>query len=315
MKKNINQKSQRVYDTYLVSLIKENFLKNHLALYKRCITDITPPCYPTTNDFSIKGRGESYLTSVIDHPYAREEGVRSLLAMLSCNDENYVILDVFGGNAYIARLAKLLNYKGTIITNDISSYMVEITIKDKYPTTWQSADNLHCIRYKSLNGILFAYGAHHLPINRRIDAYKEAYRVLKKNGKFVLHDFSNESSMVKYFKNVVDQFSSTGHNFTHFDETETKNLLTGIGFKNIRSMKIRDDFVFHAKNQNQVLGKCAEYVYYMYCLEKIGDINDPKTKTLILNSVREILGLRVKIFNDQYQCKLNREALVITGNK
>lgn len=299
----------------LVSLLKDNFAKNHNDLFNRCISDISPPVYPASDDFGNEGRGKYFLSSVADYPLAREEGVRSLLALFPCKNENDIVFDGFGGNAYIARMAKTSGYKGIIITNDISCDMVEMSVKEGYPTTWQSVDNLHSVKTGSLNGVLFAYGVHHLPIDKRPTAFKEAWRVLKNSGRFVLHDFANESNMAIFFRDVVDKFSITGHDFPHFDEQETCSLFSETGFREVTSLRIQDDFVFDSETESQALENCADYVYNMYGLQKLGDINTQEVKNKILSFIRDIFGLEIRAFGYKYQCRMKREAIVFIGDK
>jgi len=299
---------------YIVSLIEENFKSKYKCIFERCIKEITPPEILKTDDFGKNGRGHQYLTSVFSYPSAREEGACSLLSLFPDGEDN-VIFDGFGGNGYVAKIAQKNNFKSIFITNDISSDMVENSIKEGFPTTWQSADNLNSIKTGTLDGVLYAYGVHHLPVEKRVTAFREVYRVLENKGKFVLHDFSNESRMALFFNEVVNKYSITGHDCPHFDEQETQDLLKEAGFKNIVCFETQDDFVFNEESENKALEKCANYIYYMYALEKIGNIYNKSTVNKILDITDALLGIEFKQVDSKYECRVKRNAIVFDSDK
>ena len=192
--------------------------------------------------------------------------------------------------------------------------MVLNAIEDGFPATWQSADNLSSIRDNSLDGVLYAYGVHHLAIDKRLIAFRDIHRVLKSGGTFVLHDFKNESTMARFFKDVVDKYSITGHNFPHFDESETRQMLIEVGFR-VKSMEKPDDFIFEGKNEDDVLRVCAHYIHSMYGLERLGDITENHTVERLLDITDQFLGIAVNHVNSHCECRVKRNAIIFVADK
>ncbi|VVC04623.1 Ubiquinone/menaquinone biosynthesis C-methyltransferase UbiE [Candidatus Burarchaeum australiense] len=292
----------------------EHFKTGFPELYGKCIRNGIEK-QPTENlEFTLDGRGLQYLNSVFRYPLARKEGATALFKLLG-NMRNLVILDAFGGNGYLTRISKEIGTGAKIITNDISSFMVLCSMELGNPTTWQSADDLFLMKDGCSDAVVMAYGTHHLPVARRLPALQEAYRVLKKGGKLLLHDFENDSSMARFFREVVERYSVTGHNHAHFDREKTLLLFRNAGFRETSVTTLHDDFVFRNGSEKESLADLLEYFYLMYGLEKLGDMRAQKTKDKLYALINEYLGTKCSRSGKEWECRASREAVVFIGEK
>lgn len=183
--------------------------------------------------------------------------------------------------------------------------------------TWQSATNLQWIVSNSLNGVLLAYGVHHIPEASRIDAFSEAYRVLEGDGRLVFHDFESNSKMALFFREVVDEFSTTGHDCKHFESREVVGLMQKVGFKEVSFKILDDDFVFLGGSLNEAKYLCVKYVYRMYGLVRLGSFSESKTMSTLFELIDNILGTKLEILQaggtSIYKLSVKRSALVVFG--
>src|SRR3954471_19384588 len=142
----------------------------------------------------------------------------------------FKILDVLGGDGTLARLCKTLGGRApTIYTADISRLMIDACHAQALPCVRQSATR-SLFRDDVLDGVLIAYGSHHLDANARRLAVREAHRTLRPGGRLVLHDFEIGGRCAKWFDSIVHPYSRTGHPHEHFSRQEMFHLLTSAGF-------------------------------------------------------------------------------------
>ncbi len=291
-----------------------HFKTNFPELYEQCIRNGVEKQPKETAEFTLDGRGLQYLNSVSIYPLARKEGATAIFGLLG-TVEKQVILDVFGGNGYLARISHEIETGAEIITNDLSSFMVLSSMELNNPTTWQSADDLFLMKDGCLDAVVMAYGVHHLPIARRLPALQEAYRVLKKGGKLLLHDFENDSNMARFFREVVDRYSITGHNHEHFDRKKTISLFRTTGFRETTATMLHDDFVFRNGSETDCLADCLKYFYLMYGLEKLGSMQAQENRDGLYALISKYLGIRSSRSGSEWECRASREAIVFIGKK
>lgn len=292
----------------------EHFRSNFPVLYKVCIKDAPDKQFSESIEFGLEGRGVQFLNSISKYPLARKEGTFGIFQLLG-DSEGKIVLDVFGGDGYLTRMAKELGLNIKIITNDFSSFMVLRSIERGNPTTFQSAEELFLIKDSCLDAVVMAYGTHHLPPKKRLSAIQEAYRVLKKGGKFILHDFEDNSKMARFFRDVADKYSLTGHYHQHFNRKETEALFRKSGFVGVRSFSLVDDFVFQNLTKKGSLENCLEYFYLLYGLEKLGRIEAEETKNKLYTLIKKYLGIKVTSCNKKYECRVSRKAIIFFAEK
>ena len=221
------------------------------------------------------GRGELYRSAQKD-PLVRAVGIRNLFAMLTpsrdINDlsSEHRILDVLGGDGVLARAISQLALPGSapsVLTSDVSEDMVAAARAYGLFALCQAAQNLF-LKDDIMNGVIIAYGTHHIPRDQLVWACSEALRVLKPGSRIVLHDFEVNSPMSRWFGEVVDPYSLTGHNFPHFTRGEIEECLHKAGFVDITLQYMYDPFILTADSAEEAESLLAKYLLNMYGLVK-----------------------------------------------
>jgi SAM-dependent methyltransferase len=230
-------------------------------------------------EFSEKGRGIQWAVTIEQHLRVRRCGASMLLASLNHRGTNssdsrgpYCLLDVFGGAGFIAQFAReIYGFKGTVLTSDPSPVMVQRSLEKGLPAFWQRAQDLFMTRSNSVDAVLFAYGTHHVPIHERAQSFQEAWRVLKPGGVLVFHDFEENTPTARWFREVVDRYTVTGHKHPHFTVGGLSDYYTGAGFKVERISIIDDCFQFGGSSVASSRKAAIEFMGGAYGLEKLDD--------------------------------------------
>lgn len=222
------------------------------------------------------GRGELYREAQ-RNPLIRIVGIRQLFELISPSRElssltpQHKILDVLGGDGVLARAMQHLAIPALmphVLTSDLSEDMVAAAQAYGLFALRQPAQNL-LLKDDSFDGVIIAYGAHHIPPEQRGLACEEAYRVLKDGGRIVLHDFEEGSPMSGWFGDVVDKYSITGHQFSHFTREEIQTYLEEAGFSDIEVNYLYDPFLLDAPSPAAARRLFAECLLNMYGLVKL----------------------------------------------
>ena len=222
------------------------------------------------------GRGESYREAQ-RNPLIRIVGIRQLFELVSPRQSlssltpRHTILDVLGGDGVLARAMQHLVAPALmphVLTSDLSEDMVAAAQAYGLFALRQPAQNL-LLKNDSIDGVIIAYGSHHIPRAQRGLACEEAYRVLRDGGRIVLHDFEEDSPMAGWFGDVVDKYSITGHQFPHFTIEEIRTCLQEAGFSDINVTYLYDPFILDAPTLAEVTRLFAGYLLNMYGLVKL----------------------------------------------
>ncbi|WP_027535686.1 methyltransferase domain-containing protein [Bradyrhizobium sp. WSM3983] len=271
------------------------------------------------NEFTPEGRGSDYLDSIQLSLLARSEGVMDLLDKMHPNGRDglcssLIICDLLAGDGYVNKVAQQLLGAArcpTFINSDISQFMVDRCIRDGLFAIWQSATDPFWIRDGSVDGVLMAYGTHHIPRAQRATAVQAAARILRPGGILVLHDFEEGSPTARWFADVVSLYSVTPHDYPHFTAGEVLDLFAVAQFDEVTVQRITDPFVFHGGDEQSVLQLLAEYVVKMYGLEKLR----PHTQR-VLALLDKHFGLVVtRSSQGEFEARIARNALVGRGRR
>jgi SAM-dependent methyltransferase len=265
------------------------------------------------------GRGDAY-NRAQTNPANRRQGTQTLLKCFSPSQNcmpgpDTVILDVLAGDGTVARFARTLGIPvPTIICADLSNLMVSACMRQGLPCIRQSASH-SLLRDNAVDGVLIAYGSHHLDADARVSAVNEAFRVLKPGGRLVLHDFETGQPAAEWFDRVVHPYSRTGHAYPHFSREEMQHLFSGAGFQDISVFDMPDPFTLTGATAAEARSSAVKHMYEMYDLVHIaGGEGDPLAETE--KWINEVLG-GIEIAQDSggYIATVQRQALVAAGAK
>ncbi|KAJ5864523.1 uncharacterized protein N7529_006439 [Penicillium soppii] len=260
-----------------------------------------------TDDFGpneVGGRGTHYITAMTSNVNARAIGIAKLIGMMrdkGTTRSRRIILDLLGGDGLICKIAAQLGMSEIdILTCDISKHMVKAAWDTGVPAVRQRAEHLLC-KDASVDGVLLAYGTHHIDPSSRLNATKEAYRALRPGGLFVLHDFEVGGPMDVWFDDVVDKYSTTGHPFRHFTRDEMQKYFIGAGFQNFQIFEMLDPYSAIAESPEKADLAMGAYLVNMYGLTKLEEAKGQEDAARwALEKAREVFGKSSEISGPEY---------------
>lgn len=218
-------------------------------------------------DSDSTGRGDSYRRAQQD-ALVRWTGMRQLLELVAPAGSagTPLILDVLGGDGTVARAAGSqtggVESKLAIVTGDLSGHMVDRALAQGLPAVRQAAHFLF-LRDACVDAVLLAYGTHHIPVHRRLEAVTEAVRVVRPGGRIVLHDFDELSPMAGFFVDVVHPYAVGGHQYQHFSRAELDGLFRQADIP-ARIMDLYDPLIVRADTEQAAHDRMRDYVADMY---------------------------------------------------
>ncbi|MEM6662818.1 MAG: methyltransferase domain-containing protein [Pseudomonadota bacterium] len=262
------------------------------------------------------GRGTVYNVAqkVADN---RARGMTRLLQLFSPSGDQMpgpdtVILDVLAGDGTVSRFARTLKQAPTIISADLSGLMVEACLLQGLPCLRQPASD-SLLKDGVLDGVLIAYGSHHMDANGRTAAAAEARRTLKPGGRFVLHDFESGGPMDAFFADVVHPFSATGHPHPHFSRAEMQDLLDGAGFRDIVIFEMPDPFQIPGNTEAAARAGMLAHLWHMYGLVKLGYKSQAERADLEARVNATLGQIKTQRDGTTWRAHLHRSALVAVG--
>lgn len=246
----------------------------------------------------------------------RAEGMVRLLSMFSADGtipgSECVILDALAGDGTVSRVAWMLEKAPTIISADLSGLMIQSCMEQGLPCIRQSASR-SLLRSDVLDGVLIAYGSHHLDDVERRMAAAEAKRTLRPGGRFVLHDFEVGGHVDAFFRDVVHPFSATGHPYPHFRRDEMEVLFEGAGFSDVQIIDMDDPFVIPGVTEQGARAGMLAHLWNMYGLVKL-DADTAQGRADLERRVNATLGqITVTGQDSTWEARLPRTALVAVG--
>ncbi|MGY8669155.1 methyltransferase domain-containing protein [Bradyrhizobium sp. UFLA05-109] len=264
------------------------------------------------------GRGLAY-NSAQKSADNRKVGMITLLRCFSPSLEvpgqGFRILDVLGGDGTLARFCKTLGHNTpTIYTADISKFMIDACHVQALPAVRQSATR-SLFRDNVLDGVLIAYGSHHLDSNARRLAIREAHRSLRVNGRLVLHDFEIGGRCAKWFDSVVHPYSRTGHPHVHFSRHEMLDLFSDAGFRDVRIFDISDPFTLQGSSPEEAKHNAIMHMYDMYDLIKVAGTACDIASCLERHITETFGPISIRQEERRYVAEISRQALVAVGIK
>ncbi|MFA5984252.1 MAG: methyltransferase domain-containing protein [Methylococcaceae bacterium] len=150
----------------------------------------------------------SYEHAIAKYPKARKDG-DWLIENIDVKGSD-TVLEISAGTGFLTEQIARQNVEGVLYAQDIAPKTLEINSKKcgfyehiTYITNIEAVENESCDKAVSLGGW------HHM--EDQIGITKSALSKLKKGGVFCVGDFSDDSSIQRYFDEVVDNITVTGH--------------------------------------------------------------------------------------------------------
>jgi ubiquinone/menaquinone biosynthesis C-methylase UbiE len=269
-------------------------------------------------DEKIGGRGVAYNVaqkSTDNRKVGMTTLLKSFCSSFEIPDQGFRILDVLGGNGTFARFCKTLkHHTPTIYTADISKLMIDACHAQALPCVRQSATR-SLFRDNVLDGVLIAYGSHHLDSHARRLAVCEAHRTLRAGGRLVLHDFEIGGRCAKWFDSIVHPYSRTGHPHAHFSRQEMLHLFTSAGFHDVRVFEIHDPFTLRGGSPEEAKHNAIMHMYHMYDLIEIADFACDIAPRLERHITETLGPIAIRPEEGWYVAEIPRQALVAVGTK
>ncbi len=277
------------------------------------------------------GRGGSYRQAQ-RMTFARAQGARALLNLFThrrsvadpLGADPLVVLDVLGGDGLVARIArasgmstpKTSRTSVTIATSDVAPAMVDAALGAGLPALWQPAQRL-ILRDASVDGVLCAYGTHHLNHASLMETCEEARRVIRPGGRIVLHDFEPDSAVSRWFSEVVHRYSRKGHEYQHYGSETLTNALHDGGFENVSSRPLCDPIIATGTSPAAARLALAQYLFQMYGLVGLGGGQSLDVLEQVLSLAESCFGaIRVDSLTEEegpYRACLPRVAVFAVG--
>jgi SAM-dependent methyltransferase len=262
-----------------LELLKTRFPELYACIDRDRLISVDPMPLVEEVDFAPTlqgGRGDYYRLAQ-RNPLIRAIGIRQLFSLVSPgHDLNnltpaHKILDMLGGDGVLTRaLAQLLpgSAMPMILTADLSEGMVSAAQAYELPAIRQSAQCL-LLKDSCLDGVIIAYGTHHIPRSQRLQVMREVHRVLQPGGALGLHDFEDGSPVARWFHDIVHPYSITGHQYDHFTADEITTYFQEAGFTQCEARYMYDPFILYGDSPQQVKEMLADCLLNMYGLHKL----------------------------------------------
>jgi ubiquinone/menaquinone biosynthesis C-methylase UbiE len=217
-------------------------------------------------------RGQAYRSTQLANPLIRKRGIDTLYRLVTkglANSPDTIVVDALGGNGTLANAVGLL-YPGQdmpkMITADISAAMIRSAIDLDRPAIRQSAA-YPLFADETLDGVIFAYGTHHIPISQRALAMDATFRVLKPGGRIVVQDFEIGTPTERWYSELLDIYTVTAHPHTHFTREGIVQLVEGAGFTNIELMDVYDPCVAFGESPDAARIAVLSYLVNVFDLK------------------------------------------------
>lgn len=166
---------------------------------------------------SFTNRVTSFLYAVNKYDHCMEYEFKAALEELDLQDGD-VIVNLGGGglsiDKYISKSIKNVKYIPLEFSQDFADKCnIEYTPHNILPFVDGSVDKI----------IILAL-LHHFTDEERTELYKECYRILKDNGKFIVADVIKDSDQDVWLNTYVDRYNIFGHKGLFFTEADTSLL-------------------------------------------------------------------------------------------
>ncbi len=202
---------------------------------------------------------QSYEYAIATYPDARKDGDWLISSMEIKEDDT--ILEISAGTGFLTEKIIKNIKSGFLYAQDIAPRTLELNQKKcgvhsnlKYITDIDAVKDNSCDKSVTLGGW------HHM--EDQISITRSAMSKLKKGGTFCVGDFSDNSSIQRYFDEVVDDITSTGHQALF----PSKSRMINLGrFAEASNTEVEEfDVPFDFKNEDEV----GEFFQKVFALDQ-----------------------------------------------
>ena len=283
------------------------------------------------------GRGGAYRRAQKKEPLIRRQGIAALFDLfedVAPLSPDLFVLDVLGGNGTLARAMKLIRTDAgtpTIFIGDPSPDMIADALALGLPAVRQTASRL-LLADRSVDGVLYAYGTHHIAPAERDLAFSEAFRVIRPGGKVVVQDFEEGTPTARWYSDLLHRYTTTGHDCDHFTPESLQRHLNEAGFEDVRVFMIYDPFVLERATQQEAHRDILEHVLVLFGLDvllpsqggkieswqEVEEILRPYTSfspSQLPHGVATVTDFQVTRRGENWRAEIPRVALVATGRR
>jgi hypothetical protein len=191
--------------------------------------------------------------------------------------------------------------------------MVARALQAGLPAVRQPAQRM-LLRDGVAHAVILAYGTHHIPEGERDQAFAEAFRVLGRGGRIVVHDFAEGSPTASWFHEVVDRWCPVGHPHPHFTAPGITAALCRNGFVRVRTGRMYDPFRISAALPGLALRGLVTHVAQMYGITAALQTHGAPWLTRLITAYFPP-GISVRRAIPGYLAELPRHALIAVGYK
>lgn len=151
---------------------------------------------------------KSYEYAIATYPDARKDGDWLMETLDVQNQDN--ILEISAGTGFLTHEIAPMNRAGVLYAQDIAPKTLELNRKKcGHHAHIQYILDAGLVPDESCDKAVSLGGWHHM--EDQIAVTKTALRKVKPGGFFCVGDFSDDSAIQRYFDEVVDKITSTGH--------------------------------------------------------------------------------------------------------
>jgi len=189
--------------------------------------------------------GSSFELAMKHYPNARTDE-KWLLDNLDLQSDD-TILEISAGTGFFTRRIAQIVQNGSIVAQDVAEVVLELNqIKNKEFSNieYYVEENMDFPKLKneSFSKIVLLGGVHH--IEEQVKAFRTVHRLLKPGGVFCVADFVDESSIQRYFDDIIDKHTDTGHAGYFASYSNMINLARFAGFNDCVAERLDVPYLF-----------------------------------------------------------------------
>ena len=189
--------------------------------------------------------GNSYERALVKYPNCRLD--HTWLIKNSYLNPSNRVLEISGGTGFLTKKIAEIVTEGKITVQDISQTVLDINaakckIHNNIQYIIEKDMNFPQLPDEEFDVIIGLGGFHH--IEDQVSFAKAIYKKLKSNGVVCLGDFEDNSSMQRYFDEIIYCITATGHQGLFASVSRFVNLARFAGFGRVKVARKKIPFCF-----------------------------------------------------------------------